>query len=242
MKNILSYALVLLAAISVFAGEPKVPELAKLPSGDRQPTLMLGDSMMRLLGKAMEKELKKEGFAAKSFTSLGSGLARLDAFDWYTKIETMMKETQAATVVVTLGANDRQPLLNESGQTLQFGTEAWREEYGQRIGRAMDTLISNGAKHVIWLLLPDMKDRTHQLYAEVVNELYREQAAVETRKDSVILFDMRPLITRTPGTFTLFIMSPQGEALSVRDTDGVHLTMTGAKIVAEGLIKTFWKD
>jgi len=169
-------------------------------------------------------------------------LARRDAFDWYTKIERMMKQVKPATVVVTLGANDRQPLRDDNGNTLQFGTLEWRVEYSQRIGRAMDVIISNGAKHVIWLLLPDMKEHTHQLYAEMVNELYQEQAAVESRKDVVIFYDMRPLISRTPGTYIYFMMSNQGEALMVRDSDGIHLTTTGAKLVAAGLVKAFWKD
>lgn len=242
MKKRITYAFVLLTAVSALAVEPKAPKFEKLSSGDRQPTLMLGDSMMRLLGKEMEKGLKKEGFEAKAFSSLGSGLARLDAFDWYTKIETMMKETKAVTVVATLGTNDKQPLLDANGNTLQFGTDEWRVEYGQRIGRAMDAIISNGAKHVIWLMLPDMKDPLHQTYAEMANELYQEQAALESRKDIVVLYDMRPLISRTPGKYTSFIMSPQGEALTVRDQDGVHLTMVGAKLVADGLIKTFWKN
>jgi hypothetical protein len=230
------------SVVSVLAAESDKPKVDKLPSGDRQPVLMLGDSMMRLLSKAMEKELKKEGYEAKSFTSLGSGLARLDAFDWYTKIDGMMKEVKPATVVVTLGANDRQPLRDDNGNTLQFGTAEWRVEYTQRIGRAMDAIVSNGAKHVIWLLLPDMKEHTHQMYGDLVNEIYKEQAAMDSRKDIVALYDMRPLISRKPGTYTHFIMSNQGEALTVRDPDGVHLTSMGAKIVAEGLVKTFWKD
>lgn len=244
MKTLVINALVLLSAVSVFAAGsgPDATKVDKLSSGEREPVLMLGDSMMRLLSKAMEKELKKEGYEAKSFTSLGSGLARLDAFDWYTKIDGMMKEVKPATVVVTLGANDRQPLLDSNGNTLQFGTVEWRAEYTKRIGRAMDAIVSNGAKHVIWLMLPDMKEHTHQMYAELVNELYKEQSSMDSRKEVVLLYDMRPLISRTPGTYSHFIMSPQGEALTVRDSDGVHLTATGAKLVAEGLVKTFWKD
>jgi len=58
---------------------------------------------------------------------------------------------------VTLGANDRQALQDGAGNVLQFGTAEWREEYGKRIGRAMDVILENGAKRIIWLELPDMK-------------------------------------------------------------------------------------
>jgi len=65
---------------------------------------------------------------------------------------------------------------------------------------------------------------------------------VESRKDKVVLFDMRPLLTKKPGVFSSFIMSPQGEALNVRDADGVHLTSDGSKLVARALLSTFWLD
>ena len=206
------------------------------------PVLMMGDSMMRLLGIAMERELKEAGVQpAVSFSSLASGLARLDAFDWFAKVDALMKEYKPATVVVTLGANDRQTLKDMTGRVVQFGTPEWEREYALRLGRIMDELIKGGARRVIWLLLPDMRDPAQQEYAKFVNTLFVKEAAVETRKDKVVLFDMGPLLSRRPGIFSLYVMSPDGAALTVRDTDGVHLTNPGAKRVAQSLVKTFWK-
>ncbi len=230
-------------AVAGFAAEPAAePEYEKIPAADRQPVLMLGDSMMRLMGKATEKALKAEGYEAKTFSSIGSGLARLDVFDWFARIETTMKESKPAVVVVTLGANDRQALQDGAGGVLQFGTPEWRTEYGKRIGRAMDVILENGAKRVIWLELPDMKEHLHQNYAELVNAIYAEQAALEPRKGKVVLFSMRRHLSKTPGTYASYLMSPQGQALQVRDPDGVHLSQEGAKIMAQALVRTFWKD
>ncbi|MDX9867977.1 MAG: DUF459 domain-containing protein [Kiritimatiellia bacterium] len=205
------------------------------------PVLMMGDSMMRLLGVAMEKELKAAGVQpATSFSSLASGLARLDAFDWFTKTSALMREHKPATVVVSLGANDRQTLKDTTGRVVQFGTPEWEREYALRLGRIMDELIQGGAKRIIWLLLPDMREPVQQEYARFVNGLFAKEAAAEKRKDRVVLFDMGPLLTRRPGTFSLYVMAPNGAALTVRDADGVHLTTPGAKRVAESLIKTYW--
>lgn len=206
------------------------------------PVLMVGDSMMRLLSVAMEKELKAAGVGpAASFSSLGSGLARLDAFDWFAKVESLMAEQKPATVVVTLGANDRQALKDAQGRVVQFGTPEWAQEYRLRIGRIMDEILKGGAKRVIWLLLPDMKESAQQEYAQLLNEEYAKEAAVETRAGKVVLFDTRPLLTRRVGTFSLYVMSPNGAALTVRDTDGVHLTSVGAQRVAQAIVKTYWK-
>ena len=230
----------LLACVSAFAAPAESTVYQKLAADERQPVLMLGDSMMRLLGRAMERELKKEKLEASSYTSLSSGLARLDALDWFAKIEEVMEERKPATVVITLGANDRQPLRDASGNVLLFGTDEWRVEYGSRVGRAMDALIAHGAKRVIWLCLPDMKEHVQQAFAELANELYTEQAAVESRRDKIVLFDTRATVARVPGTYSAYIMSPRGVALTVREQDGIHLTMVGARLVAETLVEAFW--
>jgi hypothetical protein len=112
-------------------------------AADGAPVLMIGDSMMRLLGVAMEKELHAANVQpASSFSSLGSGLARLDAFDWFAKVDALMAERKPATVVVALGANDRQALKDASGQVIQYGVPEWETEYGKRIGHVMDQLFA----------------------------------------------------------------------------------------------------
>lgn len=206
------------------------------------PVLMMGDSMMRLLGIAMEKELKAAGVQpTASFSSLASGLARLDAFDWFAKADALMKEHKPATVVVSLGANDRQTLKDVTGRVVMLGTPEWEREYALRIGRIMDELIKGGATRVIWLLLPDMREPVQQEYAKLINTIFTKEAAVETRKDKIVLFDSSPLLSRKPGTFSLYVMAPDGAVLTVRDADGIHLTNPGAKRVAQSLVKTYWK-
>lgn len=221
----------------LFAGAPCLANAT-----EAAPVLMIGDSMMRLLGIAMEKELKAAGVQpAASFSSLASGLARMDAFDWFAKVDALMSEHKPATVVVTLGANDRQSLKDATGRVVLFGTQEWEKEYALRVGRIMDELIKGGAQKIIWLLLPDMKEPVQQTYAQFVNTLFEREAATEARKDKVVLFDMRPLLSRKPGTFSLYVMAPNGAALTVRDADGVHLTNPGAQRVAQSLVKTYWK-
>lgn len=206
------------------------------------PVLMIGDSMMRLLGLAMEKELKTAGIQpATSFSSLASGLARMDAFDWFAKVDALMKEHKPATVIVTLGANDRQSLKDTSGRVVPFGSPEWEKEYALRVGRIMDELLKGGATRVVWLLLPDMREPVQQEYAQFVNGIFAQQKAAEARKDKVVLFDMAPLLSRKPGMFSLYVMAPNGSVLTVRDTDGIHLTNPGAQRVAQSLVKTYWK-
>ena len=105
----------------------------------------------------------------------------------------------------------------------------------------MDEIDKGGAARVIWLLLPDMKEPVHQEYAQLVNAIAKKEATVDARKDKFVLFDMAPLLSRKPGTFSMYMMAPNGSALTVRDVDGVHVTSVGAQRVAQAIVKTFWK-
>lgn len=206
------------------------------------PVLMVGDSMMRQLGVAMEKELKISGIQpASAFSSLGSGLTRTDAFDWFGKIESLMQERKPKVVVITIGTNDRQPIKVASGLMLPCGTPEWEKEYTRYVARIMDLLVKGDVEKIVWLLLPDMKDSVHQEYAQMVNAIFMREAATDARKEKISLFDMRPILARKPGTYSAFVMSSSGQAITVRDPDGVHLSAMGAQRVAQALVKTYWK-
>ncbi len=205
------------------------------------PVLMVGDSMMRLLGVAMEKQCKKAGIQpAVSFSSLGSGLVRPNVFDWNAKIDELARAHSPKTVFVALGTNDRQTLEGGELGAIRYGAPEWEPEYARRIGAFMDRLIANGATRVVWLLLPDMKEAANQEHAQLVNRIVAAEAQAESRRDRVTLFDLGPVLSRKPGHFSQFVMSNTGAAVAVRDPDGVHLTSDGAKLCARAILKTFW--
>jgi hypothetical protein len=240
-KPLLPAALAALALAGTAFAAPAAEEAEpKIPTPDT-PILMIGDSMMRLLGTAMEKSFRKAKIQpAVAFSSLGSGLVRPAVFDWTAKVDDLIATNHPHTVFVSLGTNDRQPIEGEEGGAILYGKPEWEEAYARRIGAMMDQLIAGGVTRVVWLLLPTMKEQVYQDHAELVNEIIRREAEVETRRDKVTLFDLDSVLTRKPGKFTQYMMSPDGQALSVRDPDGVHLTNEGAKFVSAALLKTYW--
>ena len=75
-------AAVLMAAITATGAETDVPKIGEPVKLDA-PVVFIGDSMMKMLGKGMEKAFKaKDVTPAESFSSLGSGLARPSVFNW----------------------------------------------------------------------------------------------------------------------------------------------------------------
>lgn len=214
-------------------------EITPIPPAEQTPVLMIGDSMMRLLGSAMEKELaQKQGIVASSFSSIGTGLARLDAFDWMQKMTELLTERKPMVVVVSLGANDRQVIVSGDGSKLLVGSKEWESEYARRVTQFMDMLQGGGVKHVIWLTLPDMKDPGQQAYAVRVNKIFADIAATHAQ---VKVFETAPVLAAKAGRFVSYVMGSDGAIVTVRDPDGVHLSTDGARRLAQALVLTYWK-
>ena len=241
-KPLLPAALAALALAGTAFAAPAAEEAEpKIPTPDT-PVLMIGDSMMRLLGHEMEKAFKKADIQpAVAFSSLGSGLVRPSAFDWTAKIEELIATNHPKTVFVALGTNDRQAIEMNGGSVVKYeSADLWRATYSKCIGGVMDQLIKGGVTRVVWMLLPDMNDNATQEHAQLVNAIIREQAADETRKDFVTLLDLGTILSKRPGKFTRYMMDSTGKSLTVRDPDGVHLSVDGAKLVAQSILKKYW--
>jgi hypothetical protein len=207
------------------------------------PVLMVGDSMMRILGANMEKEFRLAGIQpAVAFSSLGSGLVRPSVFNWFTKLDELLEENHPKTVFVALGTNDKQALETEDGAIIKYGEPAWEPAYRICLARVMDQLLAADVDLVVWFLLPPMKEAAVQEHAQLVNRIATELANEDSRKDKIFLYDMASIFSRRPNTYSQYMMSPAGEAILVRDPDGVHLAVGGAKAVAKACLKNFYTD
>ena len=242
MKKLLQWGgmIVLAGLLAVQAWAADAPEY---PRGST-PVLMVGDSMMRILGANMEKEFRLADIQpAVAFSSLGSGLVRPSVFNWFTKLDELLKENQPKTVFVALGTNDKQALETEDGVIINYGDPAWEPAYRICLARVMDQLLAADVDLVVWFLLPPMKDAAVQEHAELVNRIATELASEDSRKDKFFLYDMASIISpRHPEKYSQYMMSPTGEAITVRDPDGVHLAVGGAKAVAKACVKNFYSD
>lgn len=214
-----------------------LPALAQQPEPDR--VALLGDSMMKLPGHQGAREMGKlpNVIVVTNFSSLGTGLARLDVFDWMAKFDSIMKESKPTLVIIALGTNDKQPMALPTGAVVRPGEPGWLPEYSRRVGQAMDILISGGAKRLYWLELPDMKDPDQQADANEINSAFKAEAS---SRPAVTFFPIRPFLSRKPGEFSRYMIDSSGKPVDIRDTDGIHLTRAGADLVVQKLIASIW--
>lgn len=241
MKKLLKrFALIILAGL--VATGTMAAEAPEYPQGST-PVLMIGDSMMRILGANMEKEFRLADIQpAVAFSSLGSGLVRPSVFNWFTKLDELLAENHPKTVFVALGTNDKQALETEDGTIINYGAPGWEAAYRSCIARVMDQLLAADVDLVVWFLLPPMKEPAVQEHAQIVNRIATELAGEDSRKDKIFLYEMASCFSRKPGVYSQYMMSPAGEAIMVRDPDGIHLAVGGAKAVAKACVKNFYTD
>lgn len=233
-------AIALLASFCSFSEEPP----CYAPKGSiSEPVLFFGDSMMRILGNQAVKAFKKKGYGdVDSFSSIGSGLARASVFDWNAKIVDLLEKHNPQMVFIAIGSNDRQALEDGNGNTIPYSDRAaWKENYSKLVGGVMDRLMLGGVKTIVWLMPPDMMDKANSEHASLLRTILSEEASTGERKGKIQLLDLRPVLSTTPGKYSRYKMSPTGEALSVRDPDGIHLSVAGAKLVAEAILKEYGK-
>ena len=179
---------------------------------------------------------------AESFSSLGSGLARPSVFNWPVKAKELCERVKPKTAFVSLGTNDRQNLESRSGSMAVVGTDEWRVEYKCRIEELLDALYTNGVTHAVWMLTPPMKSDVNEQHAQLVAGIVAEIAGDEKYRDRFHRYDMGKVLAIRPGRYTQTVISKAGAAVAVRDTDGIHLSFQGAKIVAEDVLRTYWPD
>lgn len=194
----------------------------------------IGDSMMKSVGRAIRKQYKTADADTKVLTSIGSGLARLDQFDWHAQAKALMAAEAPAMVFVMVGTNDNQPMRTGAG-VLAFGTPGWDVEYGRRVGKLMDVLLDDGKRRVVWIGLPRMREDKLDADVRTMETIVRQQ--IDAR-EGVTFFSTVELLSPASG-YKAYIKQDNGMPLDVRSADGIHLNRNGAKYLAERLFKKY---
>lgn len=210
--------------------------LLTVSSGYATEVVAMGDSMMRTVARVMRRDMRQRGINVESAVTIGSGLARLDLFDWHAEAQSVMKKHKAATVVVMMGANDNQPMRTSAG-VVPFNTPAWEMEYGRRVGQFMDLLLAGGAKRVIWLGLPCMREPDLNRDVTQMSRIVAQQAEA---RPSVVYFSTKPIFCQEDGSYSSYVTLPNGMPLEARAEDGIHLSRQGAEHLAGILAAEFF--
>ena len=239
------------------AAAPPAADLARLPDGlspwarpgpdgpqtfNPAKVLLLGDSMMlEGLGPPLQRELKKnEGLTVNRDGRYGTGLARLDNFDWLAYFDQMMDKYEPDLVIMTLGANDPQDMVIPGQKRLNVGTEAWNEIYAARVDDLLARAAGRGVM-IFWVGLPIMG---REPYGQRVANINQVTAEVCGRADNCRFWDSWLSVADAKGQYATFLPDGKGKTLRVRAKDNIHLTESGGRLMAEKFLAetSAWVD
>jgi uncharacterized protein len=207
------------------------------PTGDRYRILVIGDSLgdglWQGLYRAFEEDKNLE-FINRSKAS--GGLVRTDSNNWDSQLADIMKNDTFQIAVVMFGANDDQAI--RSGKDwLKVGSEPWRQAYGERAEAIIKKLRAANIA-VYWVGLPVMRSPDQSADAEMMNEVFREKAFINSAK----YIDTWNGFTDESGRFSAYGPDMSGQVKRLRADDGVHFTERGSVKLAHFVEKELRRD
>ena len=201
---------------------------APRPAGALFTVAVLGDSLGVTLGQGLA-----EAYGARADIVVmrkareNTGLVRNDYFDWMKTARDLLdaNDTLSAAVIL-LGANDRQPLRDETG-AFDPRTPRWKQIYGDRVEAIAQAFKARGIP-LIWVGLPVMKNERVSSDMEQINAVIRDRAG----RAGAIYVDVWDAFLDDRGQFTTYGPDVNGQFQKLRAPDGVHFTRPGARKAA----------
>lgn len=200
------------------------PPEFRVPSDDAPVRILVaGDSLMGFIGPALVKELEGRPVEVVEDWKVATGLARPDVLNWPAQLEADMAQHDPEVVILGFGGNDMQDMASDAGR-VAVGTEAWKVEYQRRVAQVLNA-VEAPHRTVYWVGLP-MTTRS-----DIEQAAPMQAAAVQTEISArpwAHFIDTRPLLS-PDGEYTMYLPDEDGNDVKVREGDGVHPNLAGAR-------------
>jgi len=224
----------------------KNPRINTKSAMKKNRVLIIGDSMLKSGLQVHLKNMFKKRWSqvhVEIESQSGTGLSRPEIFNWQERLESKMGHYDY--ILVILGTNDAQNFTSQ-GKVFTFGTQAWMQEYGQRVKKLMATSCEKADK-VFWVGGTSMRsakfdDRMKQLHLIAKNAV--EQTSENLKEAGLGCAEYMNtyswLSADEKYSEHLEVTTTNGlsKNLKVRSDDGIHLSFEGAEIFARKLMAT----
>ena len=193
--------------------------------------LATGDSMIQIIDSFLAERLEPRRQATvTSDARISTGISKSFMFDWVRHASREAARSRPQATVMFIGANDgfaigKAPCCNSD----------WVAAYAKRVKQMMGAYRRGGAGRVYWLTIPVPRDPARRPIYRAVNDAIK-RAAADFPADEVSLIDL------------VRVFTPGGEYRSsingttVRQADGIHLNVAGARIAASVIVKQLRAD
>lgn len=201
--------------------------------------LIVGDSMMLVgFGPNLEAQLlSKTGVSAYREGQYSTGLNRVDYYDWYAKTDELVNQYNPDVLVVMYGANDGQGILDADGVAYQLTDPGWDEVYRQRVYAYMN-MFTTKVKKIYWVGHPITISEDFNPKFTRMNAIYKSESA---KFDNIEYIDMWEKMS-VNGEYAAALPDKDGNLAIVKQSDDVHVTEHGGKIMADIMIEILSRD
>jgi hypothetical protein len=183
--------------------------------------LVTGDSMMQSVDAVLQDRLARRATTV-SAVRVGAGLTKTAPVVWSDFARQSVRESHPHATIIMIGASDAYAI-----DGVECCGDEWTAAYQRRVGDVMSIYAQHGAGRVLWLTVPYARDPRFHPFQRAVNRAVRR--AAHGRVDADVLRTDRIF---TPGGRYRATMTVDGRRVRVREEDGIHLTIPGARIVA----------
>jgi hypothetical protein len=196
--------------------------------------LTTGDSMMQSLDAILHDRLGASS-DVESDVRPGAALASVFAYDWLAVAKQQVAKLHPQATVIFLGMNDLYP-IDQDGTKIPCCGPDWSAAYEARAHQAMETYAQGGAGMVIWLTVPMARDVRRNPGERAVNAALLDAASTVP---GVYVLPADKIFT--PDGKYRRNMTYHGRSVRVREPDGAHLTIPGARIASDYVISALKK-
>lgn len=159
---------------------------------------------------------------------ISTGLARPDYFNWPAEIAARVESGEVELAVVFLGGNDDQDMQRD-GDYYVRRTPEWAAEYRTRVALTMDLLAG---VPTLWVAQPAVRGDGNETVL-VIDEILAEESA---SRPWVRVVDAYALFAGPDGGYATYVETPDGDTIEARQADGLHLTRSGSRVLADVLL------
>jgi hypothetical protein len=191
------------------------------------PTVLAtGDSTMQGIDSFLADELG-ETATLHSDVQIGSAISR--GTFWTRHAMSQIEDLRPRVTVISLGAAlDAYPLLTPRKAVAQCCDEPWVRAYSRRVRTMMQRYLRAGRARVFWLTPPLPRDPTRltittAITAAILRAAEGQDGVTVTRVDQLF----------SPDGVYADVIRYRGRDVRVRDSDGVHLNISGTAIMAQ---------
>lgn len=202
--------------------------------GDGIDIGVFGDSFGEGLWAGLYNDLRPQhDFTVHRFAHQSTGFTRYRSINLLDDARAKLAEQPVDIAVVSFGANDTQDIY-EDGKLMRYMGPEWRAYIGERV-RAYIAQLQQGGTSVVWVGLPRMRDAAFDAKVQQMNAYYAD-----------LMCDLNvPFINTLPksvdgnGAFSEYLVGPHGgEPIKARAPDGIHMSMTGYRILISDMTDT----